>query len=364
MRTSISESRVRVTMKTFLSGLAAASLALAGTAALAGPAPVAPPASQQQSQTAAAQDWLSRVAIWGQGYDAVTTSRSNNLLWMLDAPTILVDKLDAGNKGGARTWTNAWAAEARQRLAADLQAYQGLSTDVPAFPSDLPMSEENADRLETMSTIPDRTGALLISSGQAGETYIQLVEQAASGRPEDMDRLAAGIYVMMISTTEAENVMMESLRGSRSEPNYHWRTAMIEVNKALVAWMHHNKAVLFGEPSNAAATARAIRGHAANTRAAADQIDATTDRVSATMDSDPVVQRSELAVVMRRIFASIRQSAEVERRMAAELDTLAEATLEEDEAGTDASLARIETLTDERIAIDAARRQLMAQSPG
>lgn len=351
-------------MKTFLSGLAAAALALAGTAALARPAPAFPPAPFQQSQTAAAQDWLSRVAVWGQGYDAVTTSRSNTLLWMLDAPTILVDKLDGGNKAGARTWATTWAAEARQRLAADIEAYQRLSTTIPPFPSDLPMTDENAERLETMSTIPDRTGSLLISSGQSGETYIQLVEQAASGRPEDMDRLAAGIYVMMISTTEAENVMMEGLRGRRSEPNYHWRTAMIEVNKALVAWMHHNKAVLFGEPSDPAATARAIRGHAANTRTAADQIDATTDRVSATMEADPVLQGSELAVVMRRVFASIRQSADVERRMAAELDTLAAATLGGDEEGSDASLARIETLTEERIAIDATRRQMMAQSPG
>lgn len=351
-------------MKTFLSGLAAASVALAGTAALAAPAPALSPAQVQQSQTASAQDWLSQVALWGQGYDAVTTSRSNTLLWMLDAPNVLVDKLDAGNKAGARTWATTWAAEARRRLAADIAAYQGLSTVLPAFPSDLPMTPEHAERLETMSTIPDRTGSLLISSGQSGETYIQLVEQAASGRPEDMDRLAAGIYVLMISTTEAENVMMESLRGRRSEPNYHWRTAMIEVNKALVAWMRHNRAVLFGEPADAAAASRAIRTHAANTRAAADQMDATTDQASANMEADAVLQRSDLAVILRRVFASIRQSAEVERRMAAELDTLAAATLGNDEAGSDASLARIETLTDERIAIDAARRQMMAQSPG
>ena len=350
-------------MKTFLSGLAAASLALAGTAAVAGPAPAPPPVRVQQSLPAAAHDWLSQVALWGQGYDAVTTSRSNTLLWMLDAPNILVDKLDTGNKASARLWATTWAAEARQRLDADIAAYERLPTALPAFPADLPMTAEHAERLETMSTIPDRTGSLLISSGQSGQTYIQLVEQAASGRPEDMDRLAAGIYVMMISTTEAENVMMESLRGRRSEPNYHWRTAMIEVNKALVAWMHHNKAVLFGEPSDAAAASRAIREHASNTRAAADEMDATTDQASANMEADAALQRSELAVMLRRVFASIRQSAEVERRMAAELDTLATATLGDDEAGSDASLARIETLTNERIAIDAARRQMMAQGP-
>jgi hypothetical protein len=357
-------------MRSLTTALLAAWLLLAAGPAAAGtgaaPTPASAPASAygQQSEAAAIQDWLSRVAVWGQGYDAVTTSRSDTLLWMLDAPNALIDKLDSGSKAGAQAWVDTWAQQARQRLGADIEAYQRLSTAVPEFPRSIPMSAEHAERMETMAQAPDRTGALLISSGQASEVYIQLVERAASGRPEDMNRLASGIYVLMIATTEAENVMMEGLRGDRSEPNYHWRTAMIETNKALVAWMHHSSALLFEEPTDAAAVSAAIREHAANARSAARQMELMTDRVSSDMEANPALRGTELAAVLRRIFASIRQSAEVERRMAAELDALAGATLREDQPGVDASLARIETLTNDRIARDAERRQIMAQSPG
>jgi hypothetical protein len=350
-------------MRSLTTGLLAAWFLLAAGPAAAA-APPAAPAYAQQSEAAAVQDWLSRVALWGQGYDAVTTSRSDTLLWMLDAPNGLIDKLESGSKSGAKAWVDAWAQQARQRLAADIEAYQRLSPTVPEFPRSVPMSAEHAERLETMAQASDRTGAMLISSGQAGEVYIQLMERAASDQPEDMDRLASGIYVLMIATTEAENVMMAGLRGDRAEPNYHWRTAMIETNKALIAWMRHSSASLFGEPTDAAAVSSAIRGHAANARSAARQMELVTDRIDAEMEANEALRDTGLATVLRRVFASIRQSAEVERRMAAELDTLATSTVREDQAGTDASLARIETLTNERIALDVERRQMMAQSPG
>lgn len=351
-------------MRSLTTGLVAAWFLLAAGPAAAGWAPAATPAYGQQSEAAAVQDWLSRVALWGQGYDAVTTSRSDTLLWMLDAPNVLIDKLDSGSKAGAEAWVDAWGQQARQRLAADIEAYQRLSTIVPEFPRSIPMSAEHAERLETMAQAPDRTGAMLISSGQAGEVYIQLVERAASGQPEDMERLASGIYVLMIATTEAENAMMAGLRGDRAEPNYHWRTAMIETNKALIAWMRHSSASLFGEPTDAAAVSSVIRGHAANARSAARQMELVTDRIGAEMEANDALRDTGLATVLRRVFVSIRQSAEVERRMAAELDTLAAATVREDQAGIDASLARIETLTNERIALDVERHQMMAQSPG
>jgi len=350
-------------MRSLTTGLMAACFLLAAGPAAAAPPP-ANPAYAQDSEAAAVQDWLSRVAVWGQGYDAVTTSRSDTLLWMLDAPNGLIAKLESGSKTAAQAWVDAWAQQARQRLAADIEAYQRLSPTVPEFPRSVPMSAVHAERLEAMAQASDRTGAMLISSGQAGEVYIQLMERAASDQPEDMERLASGIYVLMIATTEAENVMMAGLRGDRAEPNYHWRTAMIETNKALIAWMRHSSASLFGEPTDAATVSSAIRGHAANARSSARQMEQVTDRISAEMEANEALRDTGLATILRRVFASIRQSAEVERRMAAELDTLAAATVEEDEAGTDASLARIETLTNERIALDVARRQMMAQSPG
>ena len=364
MRTSISEAWGRVQMRSLTTGLAAAWLFLAATPAAAGAAPAATPAYDQQSEAAAIQDWLSRVALWGQGYDAVTTSRSDTLLWMLDAPNVLIDKLDSGSKAGAEAWVDTWAQQARQRLGADIAAYQRLPTTVPEFPQSVPMPAEHAERLDMMAQAPDRTGTMLISSGRAGEVYIQLVERAASGRPEDMDRLASGIYVLMIATAEAENVMMAALRGSRSEPNYHWRTAMIETNKALIAWMHHSSASLFGEPTDAADVSSVIRGHAENARSAARQMELVTDRVSSEMEANEALRETELASVLRRIFASIRQSAEVERQMAGELDALAAATVREDQPGIDTSLARIEAFTNDRIALDVERRQIMAQSPG
>ncbi len=50
--------------------------------------------------------------------------------------------------------------------------------------------------------------------------------------------------------------------------------------------------------------------------------------------------------------------------MAGELDALAAATVREDQPGIDTSLARIEAFTNDRIALDVERRQIMAQSPG
>lgn len=291
-------------------GLAAAVLALAaGAPAHAAPAPrPAAVAAQDEALAGALQGWLAEVAAWGQKYDAVTSSRAESLGRMMTDPVELIEKVEAGDLAGAQAWVAVWAPEMRRRLAADIKAYSQLPTEMPAAPKGLPLTPEHLARIQMMGQVPDRIGALLISTGQSAETYIQLVEAAAGGDAGDIERLGLGSYTLIAAHLEAENVMLEALRGEPG-PVHDFRTAMIEANKAMIVWMLHEQAIGFGREVDPAAAAAVIRSHAAEVRAAAIRMKQGVDDLERGTRADSALQATDLERLFGTLFDSMRDSA-------------------------------------------------------
>lgn len=351
-------------MKRIAAAVAAATLVLAaGGPSLAASAP-APAPPQTAAEAAAVQQWISSIAIWGQGYDAVTTRRTETLGWLLSSTDALVEKLDAGNKNGARAWVETWAVQARARVKSELDGYQALSATPPAPPRGIPISGIDRQRVQMMQLVPDRTGAMMISTGQAAESYIELMVAAASGRDEDRARLGFGVYGLMIAQLEAEITLMQGLLGPAEDTSHHWRLAIIESDRAMILWLKHSRAVLFEEEPETEATAAGLRAHAAQMRIAAAECTRLSILRMQEIRRRPDLAQSDLGRMLLEVHVSVQRSAEVEQRLANAFDATAEALLKGDQAAAEALGDRVDALVTERVEIDTARRRMMAESGG
>lgn len=355
-----------------LAGLAAA-FALAGASGAAtAQTLVSPPSPRQIAPSQAlvdeqAQDvsvWLAEVATWGQTYNVVLERRADTLLWLMESPTGLLNLVEAGDKPGAGAWATRWAAEARGRLASEAAAFDQLPSQAPVLPSSVRLTAEQSDRLHRVTEAPAQIGAMLASTRASAETYIPLVVAAAAGEPDDLLRLSKGIMTLIAAQLEAENVMLAGARVSPDSPNHHFATAQIETNSALIIFMRHRQATMLDQASDAGRAAAGIRGHAAATRVAVSEMRRTVDAYEDLLATDPAFSATALAGVFDTVFASLRASAAVEARLANELDVLAGAVAQDDETAMEASTLRIEGLANERIALDTARRRLLAENGG
>lgn len=350
-----------------LAGLAATlALALPGVSAAqsaVAPIPITPAAPRAALLSDSAGEdlviWLRDIALLGQQYNAVMTRRVDTLMWMIEEPTRLVTFIEAGDKPGARAWAARWAVQARARLAAEVEAFRRLPAEVPAFPASIPLDAEQEARFRSIRGLPGRLETLLTTTGQSSEAYIQLVEAAGSGRPDDLILLSKGMLSLIAAQLEAENALLEGTRINPETPAHHLATAQIETNKALIVLLRHQQASMLEQTSDPEQAAARIRGHAAATRAAAGEMRRTIDLFETRLaymgtPDEPIPE------VFTAIIASLRDSAAVEVRVANELEVLAGAVARIDDIAVEASTLRIEGLANELIALDAARRSLLA----
>ena len=342
---------------------ALACLAMA-VATVPGHAAVPPgaPTAQTPDPAALVQTWLADVAAWTQGYDALTTTRVETLAWLLDSAEVLVERLDTGGSAVATPWARSWAVEARGRLAAEMDLYRNLATEAPAFPASVPTPTSLAARIEVIGRTSDQVGSLMISTTQACEDYVRVIEAAASGKPDDYARIDGARLGLLIAQMESEITMMQAASAATTGPNLHFARSQVTSNRAMIAWLGHNKRLFSGQSVDGAGTARVIRGHLAAMRVEVTSMQGALDTFEAQMASEPGFTQTELGRLYGRIAGSLRESAAVEERMADALDGLAEAVQSDDEAADDAAAVRIEAVANERVALDTARRQMIAQA--
>lgn len=346
---------------TFHRGCAFASaifLACAPTVVLAEPAPVA---AVRQDPAAQMADWLSRMATWGQGYERILASRSDNLIWLVDLTEELSGKIERGEKRDLRGFTAGRAAEARARLQADVSAYEALSTSQPPLDPSFPVSPALREQIRRTALMPDLIGTMLISTGQSSESYLALYEAAGSGKSEDLYRLAAGLLDMNSAQLEAENTMLAGNLGNPESPSHHLARASIETNKAMMIWLGHRRTTLFGDPGDRAQSASGIRRHAALVRDSADQTDQVSERLAQIVQSDPEVAATGLGDMVAGLAASFREAAGIERNIAIALEAIALGVDKGDMEAEDGASERLSALVTQRLESDSARRQLMAQ---
>lgn len=343
--------------------LTASMYVCSGTAALAADAGVeVTPQSSVQVRDAAAdmQAWLSEVAVWNQGYDALTTSRVETLAWLLDAAEILVQKLDVGTDA-AQKWAADWAPEARARLASEMVAYQALSTSMPTFPASLPRTPDMQARLQTASRTSDLIGTLMITTGLACENYITAIQAAASGKESDYAQIDPARLGLMISQLKAENTMMESSIGDNKGPPQQLVRVQILSNSATLVWLEYNKQAFGDQQVDGAVSGRLMRQHINGMREGLVVLDREIDEISVRIDSQSDLEGTPFARLIDNLVVSYRESSRVEVQMADALVLLAEAVESGDPDADDPVSEQVAAVADRRLALHEARLALIAE---
>jgi|GEM_PF-2104853 len=340
------------------------------TLGLGAPAAVAAPAPQTEAESRAAEQWLADLAAWASGYNAVVGRRAETLEWLSNNTHLLIAKLDAGEKASARPFAMRIAEEGRQRLTAEMEAYQALSTEPPTFPLAHLISPARRPQLNTFAMIPDRFGTMMIRTDQAGRDFIEHFVAATSGDPEDATALIGAYYSMAIARTEAGIAMTESLRGMPGTAMYRLYGVVIEGEEALIVWTRFNRAVELGEEIDFAGTAATLRTHAQAIRDQAGEMARYANGELVTIRATPSYASTGMGRIMLEANASFVRSAHVEYRTADVMDAVAVAveTAPRDPAAAQQTLNaladRYDGIMNDRRAEDAARRRLIAQNQG
>lgn len=318
-----------------------------------------PPARQDQAMAAVAQDWLAEATRWGSAYTALMDARVNRLTGLMDGSTHLMNLLDARKQREARTWVQAWAIEQKAAFAADYDAYAALPPHPPELPAAIGGTEAEELR-QGFVTMRDRVGTLLIQTRTSGEVYIDLVVAAASGRPNDLRALGSGTFTVMAAHLQAENVMMENVRGQAGEPNYYFTNCMLESNLAMMDWAHAAEQRALGKPVDLGATGNSMRAHTTTARQEAADLETSVAQTRQMLMSEPSLQGTPLLTTLLGALDTLRMNAGVERQIADEMDRLAHALEASDQAGQEASTANLTRLIDQRLALFQQRQAMLA----
>lgn len=319
-----------------------------------------PPVAVQSidAQVADMQDWLGRSAAWSAPYTAMIGQRTDRLVALGQGKDQVLNLLGAGKTREARSWAERWAAEQRAGMAAEYEAFGRLPPSPPPLPATIAMDPSLRESAQNLTELRDRIGTLLRQTQTSGETYIDLVVAASSGRARDLAALDGGHYTVMQAHLEAEILMLASTRGPVGEPNYYFSNAMIEANNAAIVWLDLNRSIVLGEPFDRAATVRRIREHAALAREAADDMTLSTTRTKQMLDNEPDLVGTPLYQALMPMVESLYRSAELERQIADQNVALAAATEANDVTAQNAVVAKAEILVEERAA-EFSRRQVM-----
>lgn len=350
--------------------LAAATLGLGAPAAMAASAPVPAPTPQTEAEARAAEQWLADVAAWASGYNAVVGRRAETLEWLSNNTHLLIAKLDAGEKTSTRPFAMRIAEEGRQRLTAEMEAYQTLPTEPPTFPLAHLVSPSRRPQLNTFAMMPDRFGAMMIRTDQAGRDFIEHFVAATSGDPEDATALIGAYYSMAVARAEAGIAMTESLRGMPGTAMYRLYGVVIEGEEAMIVWTLFNRAAELDEEIDFAGTAAALRTHAEAIRDQSGELARYANGEVVTIRSTPSYASTNMGRIMLEANASFARSAHIEYRTADVMDAVATAieTAPRDPVAAQQTLNaladRYDAVMNDRRAEDAARRRLIAQNPG
>lgn len=351
-------------MKVLVSGLAVAAIWLsAGATQAAAPRPV-PAAQDQPAELTALQSWLAATTRWTESYGALTSQLVDTITWLVDGSDTLVSKLQNGGSRAATSWAEHWSGQARARLAADMAAYVALPTQGPPFPANVPTTPELRQRVEIVSQTSDQVGRMVLSQQHAANDYIAAIQAAASGDDDDINALEAARIGLLISQLEAEITMIQASAAGLPGPNQHFAQSQISANRAMIAWLGRNQLLFSGQPVDSKAAARDVSEHAAEVRRAVAGMRASIIEVRQRFRSQPGFVETPFGSLLMQALVTLEQSADVEERLAGALDQLAVAVASDDDAADDEIGLSIQTLIGERVAVDTARRQMIAQNGG
>lgn len=319
-----------------------------------------PPAASQsiESQAAQIQSWLAEASAWSAQYTALVDQRTTRLAALMEGGEQMRTLLDTGKRREARTWAETWARDQRAGFAAEYDAYGQLPSAPPplngAIASDPSMVEAHAGLVE----LRDRVGTLLRQTQTSGESYVDLVVAASSGRAGELVALDGGLFTVLLAHLDSENLLLAATRGPAGEPNFYFSNAMIEANRAAMAWLSHNRATTLGQPIDRVRTANLMRAHATASREAAADLVVATNHIRRLMNNEPGFSETALYATLNNAFESLLVSAGIEQDIADQNTALAAATESNDPVAQDQIARKIETLVNAR-GEEFARRQML-----
>lgn len=347
-----------------LVAVSAATLSLAlphAASAAQSPQPVSAPQSLE-GQAAHIQAWLAAASQWSAEYTALIDQRTSRLAALVEGGDQVRTRLDAGKRSDVRTWAEGWAREQRAGFTAESEAYGRLNPTPPSLHSDIADDPAMIEAAEGLTELRDRVGTLLRQTRDSGDAYVGLVVAASSGRPGDLIALDGGVYTVLIAHLDAEILMLEATRGPAGEPNFYFSAAMIEANRAAMAWLDHNRATVLGRPIDRPRTAAAMRTHAAASRQAASDLVVAANHFRQLIDNEPGLSATPLYATLDSAFQSLLVSAAIEQDIAEQNVALAAATEGNDVGAQDRIARKIETLVSARGAEFSRRQTLLAAS--
>lgn len=323
-----------------------------------------PPSASQsiESRAAHVQSWLAEASTWSAQYTALVNERTTRLASLIGGGDQMRTLLDTGKRREARTWAESWAQEQRTGFAAEYDAYGRLPSAPPPLDAVIATDPSMIEASASLVELRDRVGTLLRQTQTSGESYVDQVVAASSGRAGDLMALDGGLYTVLLAHLDSENLLLGATRGPAGEPNFYFSNAMIEANRAAMAWLDHNRATTLGQPIDRTRTANLMRAHVTASREAAADLVVATNHIRRLMDNEPGFSETALYATLNSAFESLLVSAGIERDIADQNMALAAATESNDPAGQEQIARKIETLVNARGAEFARRQTLLATS--
>lgn len=347
------------------SGLSAAVLLLSAGQGMAATPPAAAPAApapvQTAAQTAELQRWMADVARWSQHFSEFGQRRVATMSWLLEGADALVAKLQAGGPDVARPWAAAWAQEARDRLAADMESYAAASGPVPKYPSSLPTNPDIQTAVRVLERSSESIGGMVIASNYASSAFIEVVERAASGEEADLMQLDGAKAGLMIAQMDAENAMISGSMEVGGPSGYLARS-QYRANRALMVYFELIKRLYTEDSPDRSATVQGMRAEVANMRREVNGIRAEVAKMRSEMQQAPELRGTPLGDMLAQLTGAQERSADAEAKIADAIDALADAVAADDVEAEDRAWVAIQRHIEERSTLAHERRAIAAQS--
>lgn len=320
----------------------------------------------EQQQAAALEGWLAEMASWSTGYQAHYLEQSDVVLSLIEGMEVAAEYYTSGNHAAGRTWATGWSAQMRAALHRPVEAARALDRPPPPLPADIAaLVPPLVQMREQVTTMPGIYIELLETTERDMNALITAIAATAGGDDAAAEGLVAKTFLVSIAQLRGEIVMSEaSLPMVRVSGGFqeHLIVSGIATNHAAIAVMAYEQRLLERQRADATATAAEVQRQAEAMMAAMDRFDASAARSATTIDAMPDTA-APLRERIRRVLASLPETAQVERRIAAHLMEIVQ-VLRGPEAGDVDRLLEawdpIDPLLEQRLALDAARRAIIA----
>lgn len=320
----------------------------------------------EQQYAASLQAWLADLAQWTTGYQALYLEQTDVMLAMMDDAETAMGYYASGDHARGRAWAQTWSAQTRAALRSPVERGRLIDSTPPALPAGLASASPQLAQLSRQAGgLPDIYVQLLETTDAELSSLIASIAATAGGDDAAAAGLPAKVILVAIAQLRGEIAMSEGglplIRASGGVQE-HLVASGIATNHAAIAVLRYQQRLLEGVPADATATAFEIDRRVAEMHRSMDAFEAATAQMNATLASMPD-SAAQLRQQLRRVVASLPESARIEREIAAQLSTVSRGLRGPRADDVDQLVEAwdpIDPLLTRRLELDAQRRAILA----